>query len=206
MIPDIRAVPLPEHWEMKIDPFTGWPFFVDHVHQLTTWDDPRYGLSVAPGYSYPPSFSRPPQEAVPIVPSKPWHATYQYPQVADQLKPSEQKKAEDGSGPQVESENILRDENSQHIPRETPAQMHEKLRRIEQIRGKVDGIRQKAERYVGHKNSKEYVHIEETLMSYLLELDTIETLGSGLVRSARKSVVKTIQSLQDLLESRATPL
>ena len=179
---------------------------MDHVHQLTTWDDPRYRLSVAPGYCYPPSSSRPPQEAVPIVPAKPWHVTYQYPQVADQLKLSEQKKAEDLSGPKVESENTLGDENSQHIPRETPAQMHEKLRRIEQIRCKVDGIRQKVERYVGHKNSKEYVHVEETLMSYLLELDTIETLGSGLVRSARKSVVKTIQSLQDLLESRATPL
>ena len=27
---------------MKIDPATGWPFFVDHGSRRTTWDDPRY--------------------------------------------------------------------------------------------------------------------------------------------------------------------
>lgn len=27
---------------MKIDPVTGWPFFVDHGSRRTTWDDPRY--------------------------------------------------------------------------------------------------------------------------------------------------------------------
>ena len=30
---------------MKIDPATGWPFFVDHGLRRTTWDDPRYGMS-----------------------------------------------------------------------------------------------------------------------------------------------------------------
>lgn len=27
---------------MKIDPVTGWPFFVDHGSRRTTWEDPRY--------------------------------------------------------------------------------------------------------------------------------------------------------------------
>ena len=208
MIPDNRAVPLPQHWEMKRDPYSGWPFFVDHVHRLTTWDDPRYWHSIAPGYSYPPSSSRPPQEAVPIAPvDQPWHVAYQYPQVNDPLN-AEERGAEDQGGPEVASgNNNLGDESSQRVPSEAPAQVQEKLGWIEQIRWKVEGMRQDMERYVGHaKTSKEYVRIEETLMSYLLELDTIETLGSGLVRSARKSVVKTIQSLQELLESRATPL
>ena len=35
-------VDLPPHWEVKIDPVTGWPFFVDHTSRRTTWDDPRY--------------------------------------------------------------------------------------------------------------------------------------------------------------------
>ena len=35
-------IPLPQYWEMKMDPFTGWPFFVDHHNRRTTWDDPRY--------------------------------------------------------------------------------------------------------------------------------------------------------------------
>ena len=27
---------------MKRDPYTGWPFFVDHFNRTTTWDDPRW--------------------------------------------------------------------------------------------------------------------------------------------------------------------
>ncbi|XP_077206041.1 BAG family molecular chaperone regulator 3 isoform X2 [Paroedura picta] len=33
--------PLPAGWEVKIDPQTGWPFFVDHNSRTTTWNDPR---------------------------------------------------------------------------------------------------------------------------------------------------------------------
>ncbi|XP_051504618.1 BAG family molecular chaperone regulator 3-like [Myxocyprinus asiaticus] len=34
--------PLPPGWEIKIDPHTGWPFFVDHNNRTTTWNDPRH--------------------------------------------------------------------------------------------------------------------------------------------------------------------
>ncbi len=34
--------PLPYGWDMKVDPFSRWPFFVDHMAQTTTWDDPRW--------------------------------------------------------------------------------------------------------------------------------------------------------------------
>lgn len=40
------AEPLPPGWEIKIDPQTGWPFFVDHNSRTTTWSDPR--LRAAP--------------------------------------------------------------------------------------------------------------------------------------------------------------
>ncbi|XP_040291978.1 BAG family molecular chaperone regulator 3 [Bufo bufo] len=35
------AEPLPPGWEMKLDPHTGWPFYVDHNNRTTTWSDPR---------------------------------------------------------------------------------------------------------------------------------------------------------------------
>ncbi|KAM9324605.1 BAG family molecular chaperone regulator 3 [Gastrophryne carolinensis] len=35
------AEPLPPGWEIKLDPHTGWPFFVDHNSRTTTWSDPR---------------------------------------------------------------------------------------------------------------------------------------------------------------------
>ncbi|NXD78322.1 BAG3 regulator, partial [Halcyon senegalensis] len=45
------AEPLPPGWEIKIDPQTGWPFFVDHNSRTTTWSDPREGQSSANGPS-----------------------------------------------------------------------------------------------------------------------------------------------------------
>ncbi|CAH2323270.1 BAG family molecular chaperone regulator 3 [Pelobates cultripes] len=33
--------PLPPGWEIKLDPHTGWPFYVDHNSRSTTWSDPR---------------------------------------------------------------------------------------------------------------------------------------------------------------------
>lgn len=38
---------LPPGWEMKYDTNTGWPFFVDHNTQKTTWQDPRGGRMVS---------------------------------------------------------------------------------------------------------------------------------------------------------------
>ncbi|ESO09002.1 hypothetical protein HELRODRAFT_190684 [Helobdella robusta] len=32
---------LPDGWEMRIDPRTRWPFFIDHINKSTTWIDPR---------------------------------------------------------------------------------------------------------------------------------------------------------------------
>ncbi|XP_014054700.2 BAG family molecular chaperone regulator 3 [Salmo salar] len=34
--------PLPPGWEIKIDPQTGWHFFVDHINRTTSWNDPRH--------------------------------------------------------------------------------------------------------------------------------------------------------------------
>ncbi|XP_029376636.1 BAG family molecular chaperone regulator 3 [Echeneis naucrates] len=58
--------PLPLGWEVKIDPQTGWPFFVDHNNRTTTWNDPRHDTKTvrevsANGPSIPPEPS--PQEA-----------------------------------------------------------------------------------------------------------------------------------------------
>lgn len=32
---------LPDGWEMRFDPLTKWPFFIDHNSKTTTWNDPR---------------------------------------------------------------------------------------------------------------------------------------------------------------------
>ncbi|KAK6328906.1 hypothetical protein J4Q44_G00008840 [Coregonus suidteri] len=40
----INNDPLPPGWEIKIDPQTGWHFFVDHINRTTSWNDPRHGF------------------------------------------------------------------------------------------------------------------------------------------------------------------
>lgn len=37
----MSASGLPAFWEMKIDPGSGRPFFIDHKTRGTTWQDPR---------------------------------------------------------------------------------------------------------------------------------------------------------------------
>ncbi|KAJ8248344.1 hypothetical protein GJAV_G00241000 [Gymnothorax javanicus] len=41
-MPTILANIVEARWEIKIDPHTGWPFFVDHNNRITTWNDPRH--------------------------------------------------------------------------------------------------------------------------------------------------------------------
>jgi hypothetical protein len=36
-----RTNELPPGWEMLPDARTGWPYFVDHNTQTTSWEDPR---------------------------------------------------------------------------------------------------------------------------------------------------------------------
>ncbi|CAM9395376.1 BAG family molecular chaperone regulator 3-like isoform X1 [Lampetra fluviatilis] len=36
-----HQAPLPPGWEMKMEPTSGWPYFINHNEQSTTWSDPR---------------------------------------------------------------------------------------------------------------------------------------------------------------------
>lgn len=45
--------PLPPGWEIKIDPQTGWPFFVDHNNRITTWNDPRHDSKRVSALTFP---------------------------------------------------------------------------------------------------------------------------------------------------------
>lgn len=94
----------------------------------------------------------------------------------------------------------VREQDTSSVPED---ELRSRLRCIEQTQAKVEAMRPKVQSFAGRKGTKEYLFIEETLMSYILELDNIETLGSQRIRAARKAVVTTVQSLMELLESRA---
>ncbi|XP_049711551.1 BAG family molecular chaperone regulator 3 isoform X1 [Elephas maximus indicus] len=66
--------PLPPGWEIKIDPQTGWPFFVDHNSRTTTWNDPRVppeGPKEAPSSANGPS-----REGSRLLPVREGHPVY----------------------------------------------------------------------------------------------------------------------------------
>ena len=328
-------IPLPEHWEMKMDPFTGWPFFVDHANRHTTWNDPRFpfhtdGYEPYPCYPYGPrhpSTYRDPFTMFPfhdgpsMLPRRPPTARAQnnpfQTRVSSGVPTDERAQRPDAMGrvPQQsaagEKEKHERDDGRSRVqaqptnegrrravaegsslasnpiqqhpdpptpapqtasspgthtpppvspaagkaggregPGETPAQLRgetraqskrenetsrglypkllpedvssaspeldtsslpedelrSRLRCIEQTLTKVEAMQPKVQSFSGKKGTKEYLFIEETLMSYILELDNLETLGSQRIRAARKAVVTTVQSLMELLESRAVAL
>lgn len=66
--------PLPPGWEVKIDPQTGWPFFVDHNSRTTTWNDPRVPLE-GPKET-PASANGPFRDGARLLPTREGHVVY----------------------------------------------------------------------------------------------------------------------------------
>lgn len=66
--------PLPPGWEIKIDPQTGWPFFVDHNSRTTTWNDPR--VPPEGPKETPSSANGPSREGSRPLPAREGHAVY----------------------------------------------------------------------------------------------------------------------------------
>lgn len=46
----MSASGMPAFWEMKVDPGSGRPFFIDHKNRVTTWQDPRSSQYSAVSY------------------------------------------------------------------------------------------------------------------------------------------------------------
>ncbi|XP_048194080.1 BAG family molecular chaperone regulator 3 isoform X2 [Perognathus longimembris pacificus] len=66
--------PLPPGWEIKIDPQTGWPFFVDHNSRTTTWNDPRVPPEGAK--ETPSSANGPSRDGSRPLPTREGHSVY----------------------------------------------------------------------------------------------------------------------------------
>ncbi|XP_036121735.1 BAG family molecular chaperone regulator 3 isoform X1 [Molossus molossus] len=66
--------PLPPGWEIKIDPQTGWPFFVDHNSRTTTWNDPR--VPPEGPKETPSSANGPSRESSRLLPIREGHIVY----------------------------------------------------------------------------------------------------------------------------------
>ena len=75
--------------------------------------------------------------------------------------------------------------------------------KIQEIMNKSGEFEEKITSYSGVPGCKEYIYIEESLMSILLQLDKIETNGNVEIRKTRKSAVCKIQQMLTELENKA---
>lgn len=281
-------VPLPDYWEMKMDPTTGWPFFVDHPNHRTTWLDPRYPYNSyhyakptrQPQYYSPwdwginpyydtglgSMFGYPIRKAAPrpaTTPSK--SQKLSNPKLGAETKTpsptfqSESQKADDTlslpdtetlkaetqtvpkaeTGPSMEVETETQPINqtethtqptnqtethTQDIPYATQTEtetesstveeemtiglteeeIKSRLSAIQDIRNKTEAFESHVEEFKGLKGSKEYLFLDETLLSYMLQLDQIQAEGNEEIRTSRKATVVYIQDLLKKLEERTT--
>ena len=76
---------------------------------------------------------------------------------------------------------------------------------IDSIFAKTATLRNQIESFQGMTNSKEYLYISETLLSAILQLDSISTEGNETIRNHRKGVIISLQDMLGELEEKATP-
>ena len=155
-----QDVNLPPYWEMKRDPYTGWPFFVDHFNRTTTWDDPRW-------------------------------------------TPASREAAQTESTVHETSHSNIRTVTAALAQRKNVKEIEQRLETVQHITARAEQVRLRVNSFVGQKRSKEFLFLDETLLSLLLELDKIETMGCTDIRQARKTTILMIQELHSTLESRA---
>ena len=325
--------PLPAYWEMKMDPFTQWPFFVDHPNRRTTWLDPRYPYGTSqyaptslpwgldgpttncncgycssdtenPYFGFPTFYSkyRKPNRTQntdtfssrpKVNPSKN-HTVSNLPSqtsntdihakedlkskskldtesnvssetsntdvhVDSELKTKTQNleshpmeteshlssetsnndvhvdsnlktepqtleshpmetesnltlevsNTNEKSNDEVKTESMSGTESQSEFETETEVEVlkseeiQSRLSNILQIRTKVEDMSTKVDDFTGCKNSKEYLILDETLLSYLIQLDQIQAEGVDDIRKSRKAVVLLIQDLLRTLENKA---
>lgn len=224
---DIQYLPI--NWEMKMDPITGWPFFLDHDSRRTTWEDPRNQLHYCrrPAASsvdhYLPShyWNSPPQFFRPSPP----RSTPSQLEIASESKSQQLSNTETPSvlenGPQTGSdlrnteldqqnttptENTTSDddENSNTELNVSASEVEHQLSRIRDIARKVDDLRDEVVTFSGERESKQYIYLEEKLMTQLLTLDTVQSHGLLQIRVERKKVTSDIQQLLGQLEARTS--
>ena len=231
---------------MKIDPVTGWPFFVDHGTRRTTWDDPRYYESEPrasasfqnyPGNLYPSKQERC-HEITNFLPSQQpsiRHSSSEQNLAENTLTVQSQRNAgrtriepdyiaeprfmESGVGkPNHSTANVttvptaagtiisneLRTTDAQEFTiSERLKHMYPEVKQIEEIMQRSTDLENRVSFYNGAIGTKDYIFLEESLMSILLLLDKVETHGNSEIRNVRKSAVCKIQQLLTILENKA---
>ncbi|CAB1312431.1 unnamed protein product [Coregonus sp. 'balchen'] len=83
---------------------------------------------------------------------------------------------------------------------ESAAQCHPGLAKVQKIVERVAKLEQEVKCFVGKKNDKRYLLLEELLTKELLALDSVDPEGRVDVRQVRRDGVRRVQTILDALE------
>lgn len=86
---------------------------------------------------------------------------------------------------------------------EVEPQKHPGVLKVEAILNRVQTLEQAVDSFVGKKNDKKYLMIEEYLTKELLALDSVDPEGCVDVRQARRDGVRKVQNILERLEQKA---
>lgn len=81
-----------------------------------------------------------------------------------------------------------------------PNSSHPGLTKVQQILERVEKLSQEVKGFVGKKNDKRYLILEEFLTKELLALDSVDPEGRIDVRQARRDGVRRVQTILEELE------
>lgn len=81
-----------------------------------------------------------------------------------------------------------------------PSSSHPGLTKVQQILERVEKLAQEVKGFVGKKNDKRYLILEEFLTKELLALDSVDPEGRIDVRQARRDGVRRVQTILEELE------
>lgn len=188
--------PLPDGWEERYDPRTGWAYFTDHNTRTTQWEDPRLTVKKSSsssldsrGVSLPVTHESSSNSSVG---SGKRHRTSPTPppRQLDSSQHQLKKRATSPGRSAAPSQSNVSDSP-------TPLEV------ISNIRQNAENIHSSIESFIETKDSKQYKYLEDVMERHLCELDTVETGGDDNVRTNRREAVKYIQQCLDQLELKA---
>lgn len=168
---------LPSPWEKRIDPKTGWPYYLNHDTQTTQWQEPNLTTSDL---------------------SSQHSTTNGSVNIPVSVGGSGINRDRSPSGgltasPHIRKASSVSSSNNSSSQQEV----------IAQIRQEAEQFHSKIESFTGVNSSKDYKYLEEMMERNLCKLDNIEANGDETIRNQRKDTVRYITQCLDQLELKA---
>ena len=202
--------PLPPGWEIKTDPRSGWPYFIDHNNRTTTWNDPRQNTL----FQHQQPFQQSPPFQPFHQPLSPMQQHFKQPQQRERTHQQEFQQSQQQHQPgdiTVQMPPLTETQDSATVLLEVPpgkagdepeaqCPTHPGLAKVQNILERVAKLEQEVKCFDGKKNDKRYLQMEELLTKELLVLDSIDPEGHVDVYQARGDGVRRVQAILETLD------